>query len=267
MLSRGPRAFQHHPSSGHFVLHVHADQLPRGCIPGSQHPLSIFRLHPLCRPVPPSHCGAHRRHWEIMPQFVGRELRASRDDFGVGITLFLLGLFKKYVADNAALLCRCRLQRGGPARGAVNLRRLDRHGRFCAPDYIRFLRLFGHGHRPGPDVRDHFPVQFDSLLTAPPPSSFSGSGGTARLTAFCANMSISVWAGTAGGISSVNHIMATMLLSGLWQRSGLDLHPLGRSARDFYHHPTTSGASGSSGWPGTLTTGFSVVPASHSRSS
>jgi len=43
------------------------------------------------------------RHWEIMPQFVARELKASRDNFGVGIALFLFGLFKKYLADLAAL--------------------------------------------------------------------------------------------------------------------------------------------------------------------
>jgi D-alanyl-lipoteichoic acid acyltransferase DltB (MBOAT superfamily) len=43
------------------------------------------------------------RHWEIIPQFINRELKANRDNFGVGITLFLFGLFKKFIADSAAL--------------------------------------------------------------------------------------------------------------------------------------------------------------------
>ncbi len=43
------------------------------------------------------------RHWEIIPQFATRDFRVSRDNFGVGITLFIFGLIKKYLADTVAL--------------------------------------------------------------------------------------------------------------------------------------------------------------------
>ncbi len=43
------------------------------------------------------------RHWEIIPQFADRELKANRTDMGVGIAIFLLGLYKKVLlADPAA---------------------------------------------------------------------------------------------------------------------------------------------------------------------
>ncbi len=35
------------------------------------------------------------RHWEIIPQYVERDLRPSRTDLGMGVLLFLLGLYKK----------------------------------------------------------------------------------------------------------------------------------------------------------------------------
>jgi D-alanyl-lipoteichoic acid acyltransferase DltB (MBOAT superfamily) len=35
------------------------------------------------------------RHWEVIPQFARRDLRANRTDLGVGIAFFLIGLYKK----------------------------------------------------------------------------------------------------------------------------------------------------------------------------
>jgi alginate O-acetyltransferase complex protein AlgI len=43
------------------------------------------------------------RHWEIIPQFATQAFRVNRDNFGVGAALFLIGLFKKFLADSAAL--------------------------------------------------------------------------------------------------------------------------------------------------------------------
>lgn len=43
------------------------------------------------------------RHWEIIPQFFTTHFRVTRDNFGVGATLFLLGLFKKFLADSVAV--------------------------------------------------------------------------------------------------------------------------------------------------------------------
>ena len=44
------------------------------------------------------------RHWEIIPQFAQRDLRLNRVDFGSGLALFLLGLYKKtLLADPVAV--------------------------------------------------------------------------------------------------------------------------------------------------------------------
>lgn len=44
------------------------------------------------------------RHWEVIPQYAERDLRANRTDIGVGVAMFLTGLFKKVIlADNAAV--------------------------------------------------------------------------------------------------------------------------------------------------------------------
>lgn len=44
------------------------------------------------------------RHWEIIPQFAERDLRVNRVDLGVGLTLFLMGLYKKlFLADSIAV--------------------------------------------------------------------------------------------------------------------------------------------------------------------
>ncbi len=40
------------------------------------------------------------RHWEIIPQFADKPLRANRADMGAGITMFLFGLFKKVLLAN-----------------------------------------------------------------------------------------------------------------------------------------------------------------------
>lgn len=44
------------------------------------------------------------RHWEIIPQYAGRDIRVTRLDVGAGLTLFLLGLYKKtLLADPIAV--------------------------------------------------------------------------------------------------------------------------------------------------------------------
>lgn len=57
------------------------------------------------------------RHWEVIPQYAERDLRANRTDLGVGLALFLMGLFKKVLlADNAAVYAN--LVYGSAERGA-----------------------------------------------------------------------------------------------------------------------------------------------------
>jgi len=41
------------------------------------------------------------RHWEIIPQYADKDIRANREDISVGLAIFLLGLYKKLLlADN-----------------------------------------------------------------------------------------------------------------------------------------------------------------------
>jgi alginate O-acetyltransferase complex protein AlgI len=42
------------------------------------------------------------RHWEIIPQFADKELKANRTDMAAGIAIFLLGLFKKVLLADPA---------------------------------------------------------------------------------------------------------------------------------------------------------------------
>jgi len=42
------------------------------------------------------------RHWEIIPQFADKPLRANRADMGTGIAIFLLGLYKKVLLADPA---------------------------------------------------------------------------------------------------------------------------------------------------------------------
>ena len=42
------------------------------------------------------------RHWEIIPQFADKPLKANREDMGAGIAMFLLGLYKKVLLADPA---------------------------------------------------------------------------------------------------------------------------------------------------------------------
>ena len=42
------------------------------------------------------------RHWEIIPQFAERDIRANRADMAAGLTMFLLGLYKKVLLADPA---------------------------------------------------------------------------------------------------------------------------------------------------------------------
>jgi D-alanyl-lipoteichoic acid acyltransferase DltB (MBOAT superfamily) len=42
------------------------------------------------------------RHWEIIPQFAEKDLRPNRTDMGVGVAMFLLGLYKKILLADPA---------------------------------------------------------------------------------------------------------------------------------------------------------------------
>jgi D-alanyl-lipoteichoic acid acyltransferase DltB (MBOAT superfamily) len=160
------------------------------------------------------------RHWEIIPQFVNRELKANRDNFGVGITLFLFGLFKKYLADSAALYA------DDVYNGAITHLNLSTFDAwlgtiaFALQIYFDFssysdmaiglARMFGVT----------FPANFDSPYRATSIIVF-WERWHRTLTRFLREyVYYSLGGNRRGHVRQILNIIATMLLSGLWHGAG-----------------------------------------------
>ena len=160
------------------------------------------------------------RHWEIIPQFINRDLKASKENFGVGLTLFLFGLFKKYIADSAALYADYVYD------GALNNSPLSTFDAwigttaFALQIYFDFssysdmaiglARMFG--------VK--FPCNFDSPYRATSIIVF-WERWHRTLTRFLREyVYFSLGGNRKGHLRQVLNIMATMLLSGLWHGAG-----------------------------------------------
>jgi len=160
------------------------------------------------------------RHWEIIPQFINRDLKANKDNFGVGITLFLFGLFKKFIADSAALYA------DDVYNGAIHHDALSTFDAwigtvaFALQIYFDFssysdmaiglARMFG--------VK--FPCNFDSPYRA---TSIIGfwERWHRTLTRFLREyVYFSLGGNRKGHFRQILNIMATMLLSGLWHGAG-----------------------------------------------
>jgi D-alanyl-lipoteichoic acid acyltransferase DltB (MBOAT superfamily) len=160
------------------------------------------------------------RHWEIIPQFATSHFRVNRDNFGVGMTLFLIGLCKKYVADSVAEYADTVY--GAAAQGAALS-----HGdawlgtvAFAFQIYFDFssysdmaiglARMFG--------VK--FPHNFDSPYKASSVIVF-WERWHRTLTRFLREYVYFSLGGNRRGYARQNlNIMATMLLSGLWHGAG-----------------------------------------------
>ncbi len=160
------------------------------------------------------------RHWEIIPQFVNRELRANRENFGVGMTLFLFGLIKKFMADSVAIYADA-VYNG--AIGNLALSTLDAWigtVAFAVQIYFDFssysdmaiglARMFG--------VK--FPANFDSPYRATSIIAF-WERWHRTLTRFLREyVYFSLGGNRRGHLRQIFNIMATMLLSGLWHGAG-----------------------------------------------
>ena len=160
------------------------------------------------------------RHWEIIPQFINAELKANRDNFGVGLTMFLFGLFKKFIADSAALYADD-VYNG--ARDHLAICTLDAWIgtiAFALQIYFDFssysdmaiglARMFG--------VK--FPSNFDSPYRATSVIVF-WERWHRTLTRFLREyVYFSLGGNRRGHVRQVLNIMATMLLSSLWHGAG-----------------------------------------------
>lgn len=160
------------------------------------------------------------RHWEIIPQFVERELKASRDDFGVGVSLFLFGLAKKSMADLAAFYADSVYNAAVINAAMSSLDGWIGTVAFALQIYFDFsaysdmaiglARMFG--------VK--FPCNFDSPYRATSVIVF-WERWHRTLTRFLREyVYYSLGGNRRGPGRQILNIMATMLLSGLWHGAG-----------------------------------------------
>ena len=104
-------------------------------------------------------------HSELMPQFRRKDSGPNWEDFGVGVTLFVIGLGKKVlVADPFATFANPGLQRRAQRDCPGLRRRVDRHAGLHHADLLRFLGLHRHGDRAGPHVRHPAAVELQFAL-------------------------------------------------------------------------------------------------------
>ena len=160
------------------------------------------------------------RHWEIIPQFVGRDLRSNHDNLSVGATLFILGLFKKYLADSVAIYADSVYNGAAQGLAVSSLDAWLGTLAFSLQIYFDFssysdmaiglARMFG--------VK--FPSNFDSPYRASSVIVF-WERWHRTLTRFLREyVYFSLGGNRRGHLRQLANIMATMLLSGLWHGAG-----------------------------------------------
>ncbi len=161
------------------------------------------------------------RHWEIIPQFVEKELRSSREDLAVGLVLFLFGLVKKVLFADSVAPCANAVY--AAANQSAPLTTFDAWlgtVAFALQIYFDFsaysdmaiglARLFGI----------KFPANFDSPYQATSVIVF-WERWHMTLTRFLREyVYFSLGGNRRGPLRQVFNILATMLLSGLWHGAG-----------------------------------------------
>jgi alginate O-acetyltransferase complex protein AlgI len=157
------------------------------------------------------------RHWEIIPQYADRDLRVNRSDLGVGLALFLMGLYKKVIfADNASNVANAIYT---AADGGVVLPWFDAWlGTIAYAMQIYFdfsgysdmavgiARLFGI----------KFPANFDSPYRASSIIEFWQRWHITLTRFLREHLYYPLGGNRLGPSRQAINIMATMLLSGLW---------------------------------------------------
>ncbi|MDB6110762.1 MAG: rane bound O-acyl transferase family protein [Pedosphaera sp.] len=161
------------------------------------------------------------RHWEIIPQFAERNLKANRTDIGLGLALFLIGLYKKVLlADSVAGYVSSVY---GAAEQGLNLTWFDAWLgtlAFALQIYFDFsgysdmaiglARLFGI----------KFPVNFDSPYQAASITEF-WQRWHITLTRFLREyLYFPLGGNRCSPARHMLNLMVTMLLSGLWHGAG-----------------------------------------------
>jgi D-alanyl-lipoteichoic acid acyltransferase DltB (MBOAT superfamily) len=161
------------------------------------------------------------RHWEVIPQFAQRALRFNLSDCGVGLALFLVGLYKKVLLADPLSSYVANVY--GAAAGGMGVSSFDAWLgtlAFALQIYFDFsgysdmaiglARLFGI----------KFPINFDSPYQAVSINEF-WSRWHITLTRFLREyLYFPLGGNRCGPVRHAFNILLTMFLSGLWHGAG-----------------------------------------------
>jgi alginate O-acetyltransferase complex protein AlgI len=161
------------------------------------------------------------RHWEVIPQFSSRALRASMNDLAVGSAFFLLGLYKKVLlADGAAAYANSIY---GAAGGGVTLPWFDAWLGTVAYALQIYFDFSGYSDMAIGLARlfaIKFPCNFDSPYRADSIGEFWRRWHMS-LTRFLRDyVYIPLGGNRRGPARQIGNILFTFLLSGLWHGAG-----------------------------------------------
>jgi alginate O-acetyltransferase complex protein AlgI len=161
------------------------------------------------------------RHWEIIPQYIEKNLRISRVDLGAGVAFFLMGLYKKtLLADPAAVYANAifsQSETGDPLSwfaAWIGTLAYAMQIYFDFSGYsdmaIGLARIFS--------IR--FPANFDSPYRAANISEFWRRWHMS-LTRFLREYVYFPMGGNRRGLAvQLRNVLVTFLLSGLWHGAG-----------------------------------------------
>lgn len=160
------------------------------------------------------------RHWEIIPQFATREFRVNRDNFSVGLAMFLFGFYKKCIADFVSFYADHVYN--GVTHG-LSLSTLDAWigtVAFAFQVYFDFSSYSDMAIGLARMMGIKFPYNFDSPYKAWSVIEFWNRWHK-TLTRFLREYVYYTLGGNRRGHLRQNlNIMVTMLLSGLWHGAG-----------------------------------------------
>ena len=161
------------------------------------------------------------RHWEVIPQFAQRALRATRTDLAVGSAFFLMGLYKKVLlADSAAVYANAIY---GAAAGGRTLSWFDAWlgtVSYALQIYFDFSGYTDMAIGLARLFSIKFPCNFDSPYQASSIAEFWRRWHMS-LTRFLRDyVYIPLGGNRCGKARQVRNILVTFFLSGLWHGAG-----------------------------------------------
>ncbi len=161
------------------------------------------------------------RHWEIIPQYAGRDIHVTRTDIGAGLALFLLGLFKKtLLADPVALYADAIYGQAASGAALPFLAAWVGTVAYALQIYFDFSGYSDMAIGLARMFSIKFPANFDSPYKAANIAEFWRRWHMS-LTRFLREYVYFPLGGSRRGLAvQLRNVMITFLLSGLWHGAG-----------------------------------------------